>query len=273
MLHILRSEWKRCIEGKEFQVTSLLIFLISIAAFMIDAFYHYGSGANGLRSAAEMSIVQSVYSSFLLNIVVATLPLFAALIYSDAFIRDLTNKVYPFTLTRIAVHRIVIAQCIVIFSTTFTVYMVCFTINQVLTLIAFPIEGVSNNFGFPTYDLAFQNYGPEFAFDLLRIQSPYLYNFLYMFIISGFAGLFALFTYAVLLFLKKWKLRVIIGVFLGFTVLNIVLSMADLRHLRLTTLLHPVSIYPEYVIIYWAGCLIMMSGILIYLGLKKKDFS
>lgn len=270
MKRLFYNEWKRCIGRVEYQVISIVVFLLCISAFIVDAVYYYGAQLTRVRSAADMAILQSVNSSFLLFVLIFTIPLFAGFIYSDVLLRDTRSRILPFVITRISFWKVVVIQQLTIFSVVFCVYFTSILFNQLLTIIAFPIVGVDNNFNLPAYDIGVQNYNPLFAFDAIRIQSPYVYNILHAAFISLFASLLAVLSYSILFVVRKYKFTLMLGVLLMFMTLDTILTMFSYGQYSLYTILQPGAIYPEIMIVVWAIVLKIIILVCNVIGLKKE---
>lgn len=271
MGRLFHLELKNCLHRKEFKLIFLTMMLISIGSFLFSCFYKWGGNQYGgsllhVRSAYEMSIIQ-VSGGSIISALCFLLPLFAALIYSDTYYSDSQSGVYKSILTRTDPKVFLWAKTLVISVVTFFTFFIPLIINQLLCLIAFPIQGFDNNQGLPPYDIGIQNYSSEWMFDLVRLQSPFLYNLIYTTLISLAATIFALFAYAAYFVVKKGKFAVISGVFLLYTVSQVGVFFVSHR-LALVNLLIP-NTGSVYVLILWLALLLIPSILMI--AIKSRN--
>ena len=258
MTRMLKLELINCLSRREFKFIFAILMSFSIGSFLIVCLKNYGQGASLIRSAYEMSIMQGTSTGVVLSIQNMLIPLFASIIYSDSYYSDHRSGVYKNILTRTDTKTYFWAKAIVIIVVTFTVFLIPLFLNQLLSLLAFPTQGFDNNFAFPPYDIGIQNYQSGFMFDLLRIQSPLLYNLLYMFLISLVASLFALFAYGAYFVSNKGKFATIVGVFLIYIVTELAVSTLGFR-LSLNNLLQPGNRGSFGVLMLWIAVLFVLS--------------
>ncbi len=228
MRKILKLELKNCLQGFGFKFSCCLLLLISISSFLINCFKFYGIRLSLVRSSYEVSIVQGVYSFFIMNILVYMTPLFASLVYADSLYSDRKQGIHKNIITRISAKKYIVSKAIIVFGVTWCTYFLTLCINQILCFITFPIKGNDLNTGLPTYDIGIQNFHAEFLFDLLRLQSPLAYNLMYIVLISTFASVAALLIYSLFFVLKAGQFGIMVGAFLFMIFIEIALSIVDL---------------------------------------------
>lgn len=265
MKRLFRLELKNCLHRKEFKMIFLIMMLISMGSFLFSCFYKWGGNQYGgsllqVRSAYEVSIIQGG-GGLIISTLCFLLPLFAVIIYSDTYYSDSQSGVYKSILTRTSPTVFLWAKSLVIAMVTFLTFFIPLLINQLLCLIAFPVNGFDNNQGLPPYDIGIQNYSVEWMFDLIRLQSPFLYNLIYITLISLTATFFALFAYAAYFVIQKGKFAVISGVFLLYVISQIVVSTIS-HSLALVNLLIP-NPGSFYVLILWMALLFIPSMVII----------
>lgn len=258
MIRMLKLELKNCLGRMEFKFVFAILMSFSIGSFLIACQKNYGHGMSFIRSAYDMSMMQGTSTHVVWSIESMLIPLFASIIYSDSYYSDHRSGVYKNILTRTDTKTYFWAKAIVIIVVTFTVFFIPLLLNQLLSLLTFPTQGFDNNFGFPPYDIGIQNYNSGFMFDLLRIQSPLLYNLLYIFLISLVASLFAMFAYGAYFVSNKGKFATIVGVFLLYIVTELAVSTLGYR-LSLNNLLQPVNSGSFGVLMLWIAALFVLS--------------
>jgi hypothetical protein len=141
--------------------------------------------------------------------------------------------------------------------------------NLMIVKVTFPSVGFENNFGFPPYDIAVQNYDKS---DFVRVQNPFLYNVIALFILSVLAGLISIFTYAIyFLFLEKNRIYGLFVSFLCCTVADIALGMLGHWDLSLLNQLNPFHKGNGLPLIVWGMIFIVISiFLLIQKGIRNE---
>lgn len=271
MKQMLILEFKNCINRKEFKFIFSFLMFMAIGAFLFTASSFYGFQLSFVRSAYESSMIQGIYSQFILSAEIILLPLLASIIYSDSFYADSKSGVYKSILARTDKKTYLIAKAIVIFAVTFLVFLIPLLINQLLSFTAFPLVGFDNNYSLPSYDIGIQNYsGQGWLFEVLRLQSPFLFNVVGMLKISLFAALFALLTYSVYFVYKKGKLAGIAGVFFLYIVLSIAFDFIGLRQYGIINYLYMPTQGTPAMMVFWILALLSASLLMINRGLKNE---
>jgi hypothetical protein len=260
---MLMLELRNCLHRKEIKFVFSFLMLISIGGFLLECSRFYGMGMTNIRSAYEMSLIQGTSVHVLLSVECILIPLIASIIYSDSFYVDYQSGVYKSILTRTDTKTYIRAKGIVTFGVTFFVFLIPLLWNQVLCLITFPTEGFDNRFALPPYDIGTQNFNNKFMFDLLRVQSPLLYNLLYMFLISLVAALFAVFAYGAFLVFKKGRFATIAGVFSLYVVVEMAVTAWGSFRLSLINLLQSGNQGSLSVLLLWISILFVLGIVMI----------
>lgn len=141
-------------------------------------------------------------------------------------------------------------------------------INQLLCFVAFLLLGTNNRWRLTEYNLI-NSFQADLLFDMWSIQNPYIYNLLYIFIISILAGGIALLTHG-LKYIKKLErfrpVQLSAFVFIIFTVLFVVselLHIPTINFLAYTEPGHAVNIiqYAVFTVcIYAIGLFLTIRG-------------
>lgn len=271
MRNLLKIEFKNCISRKEFKFIFLFLLFFSLLGFFISCNKFINSDLTYVRSAYELSFVQSIYSKSFLSLICMLLPVIACMIYSDTFLYDIKNGCYKNILIRAQKIQLIITKAIVVFTVTFGTFFITFSINQILSLIAFPVVGFDNNKGLPPYDIGVQNYTSGYLFDSLRISNPLLYNATFIFLISIFAACFALLGYALYFVIKQGKIAVISTVLVIGIGIQLLLQALNLREYSYVYLLIPGSKGSVKAIFLWLVFLIIGSFLIILIKGSKIE--
>ncbi|OXM16591.1 hypothetical protein [Paenibacillus herberti] len=271
MLRQLELEWRLCSQRITFQVLTFLFFMLSIGAFLFVCYRNYGTDLLYVRSAYEMSILQGTSTRIVLTMELMLLPLMTPLIYSDSFTRDIHSGIFKGILTRVEIRTYLVAKAIIIFLVSFLIIFIPLLINQLLCLLAFPKLGFDNRYNLPPYDIGFQNYDSEAILDVLRLESPLLYNVTFMLLISLMGAAFSLFSYGIFLLFNKSRFVVFSGMFLFITIFNLGLSAIVSYRWSFTNLLVPGNPGSLEVLFFWFLVLILGFITALLYTIKKRE--
>jgi hypothetical protein len=270
-MRILISEAKICLKRKEIHFVFLLLLLISITAFIMECLAFYGSNLKFVRSSAESSLVQGVYAGSARLTLIFILPLLSSLIYSDSFYTEYHNGVLKTILTKVDKSKYIFYKSIVTFFFSFFVFFITLFINLILCTVTFPQVGFDNIYSLPPYDIAIQNYDNTYFLDIIRIESPFLFNVISIILLSLFAGLFSLFTLGIyFLFLSKNRVFGLFFSFLCYIGANILLVTLGFNDLALTNQLKPIHSGTILQLIFWIIAIFVVSIYFIKKGINKE---
>ncbi|MDR3595875.1 hypothetical protein [Clostridium sp.] len=268
---MLIFEFKNCIKKKSCKVIFSFLFFISISGYLVTCYEFYGDHLTFIRSAHEVCIIQGVYSRFLKNIEVLLLPLICCIIYSDSYYIEYKSGVYKSILTRTDRKNYIVSKAIVIFTIVFISFFLTLFLNQVLCLIAFPTEGFDNNYALPAYDIGFQNFAQGKLFDLIRLQHPFLYNSLFIVIISIFASVFALLGYSISLVYKKNRLLAVGIVYIAYIVSEVCLPLIGMEDFAISNYLSASSYTSSLILGLVLLIMFSISIFIIFIGINRPE--
>src|SRR5699024_10069619 len=197
MMNLIKMESINCFKRKELHFIFLFMIVISIVAFCIECLSFYGTYMKFIRTFSESSILQGTYAGSVRKTLLLIIPLLSSLIYSDSLHVDFNNGVLKSIATRESIDKYIMSKSIVIVVYSFLVLFLALTVNLLLVSIVFPKEGLDNMYSLPPYDISLINYSKENFLDIIRIGSPLLFDFISICIISLFAGLLSLFSFAI----------------------------------------------------------------------------
>lgn len=270
MKQIIYVEFNNCIKSVKYKMVFIVLYLLCLYPFLINCYKYYGNNLSSIRSASEMSLNMGTYSIVIKDVLVLLLPLLASILYSDSFITDYTSGTYKNIITRVDKKKYMLAKVFVTFFVVFLTFFSVFAINEILTAIAFPINGYDNNFSLPAYDKGYYNYNNKWFLDLIRIQSPYLYNLIFILIQSIMASLFAVCSLVLSFIIKEQKLKVLFSILIIYTLSDIILSLFKLQQFSIKSYLYSMNKGEGIILLAWIGALIL-SIIFMFFYSEKKE--
>ena len=269
---IIKMELLSCFKRKEIHFVMLFLIILSLLAYGMECIAFYGSEMSFIRSSNESTIFSGVYSGSIRYTILLMLPFISSLIFSDSFYRDYHSGVFKGIVTRVRKSDYILSQATVVFLSTFLTFFIALFLNLVIVKVTFPAVGFDNNYGIPPYDIGIQNFDEKSFLDFMRIQSPFGFNLLNLFILSFFAGLLSLFTYGLyFLFLDKNRIYGIFFSFLCYIVTIIGLPVLGFSDLSLPNQLQPGHEGTVLPLIVWGIILAAVSACLIvWKGIKNE---
>lgn len=267
--NILALEFKNCLRGKRVRfVFCFLLFMITIG-FLSTCKHYHGGLLSEIRSAYAIGFQKGRNFGIIKYYIICVLPLIGSIIYSDSFISEYNSGVYKNIITRIDKKKYLISKIIVIFTVVFLTIFIALTISELLCLIAFPKEGIDNNFACPSYDIGYQNYRPQKFLDIVRLQCPYVYNFIFIGIVSLFGGLLSTLSYSISLVVKWKRIFILTFVFIIYNVYNRILPW-EIAYFTISELLRGGFRVNFYIFIILILLVLIPQIILFRKGFKRE---
>lgn len=260
---------KNQINRSEFKICFALLNSLSIFGLIIGYMQNYKNDYMFLRSAADNFLLTSTDARVARMLFVFLFPMLAAILGTCYNNKD--NGV--FALLRMNRKLFVYGNAIAVVFTTIVAFMIVLGLNQIICILAFPLEGYDNRWGMAPYQLI-ESYQPNLLFDIWTIQNPYIYNILYILIISIMAGGIALLTYSLgvvkqVIQCKPAQLSAFVFIiFILLFVISELFQIPAISYLAYIEPGHSVSL-SQYII--FAGSLYILGGILIIRGEKTYE--
>ncbi|MGN7472070.1 hypothetical protein [Brevibacillus sp. SAFN-007a] len=261
-------EGRNGLHRTQFKLVFAVLMFLALGSFLVTCYHFYGDSLTQIRSAHETSMLQGVYSTSFVIMLTVLLPLLATMLFADSFYADVQSGVYKSIITRTGMTRYVCVKAVCTFGLTFLAFFIPLMINLLLNLIAFPLEGYDNNYSLPPY--AF-DYDETNMFELMRLESPYLYSCLFASILSMFAGLLSLLAFSLYLYVSKGTIFVHSCVFFGYILLHLFFSKMGMEEMSLLTYVRTETEGDPAIMIGWMAGLLLISFVMISYRLYRFD--
>lgn len=218
MNNLFKMEFKNCINRKEFKFifSVLVILVVAHVNLEINMYTNEVKNCSELLSAADSSIINTVYKLPLFDLISIILPLTVSIIYSDSYYNDVKSGVYKNIVTRCNRNKYIIAKTMVVFIISFSLVLLIQILDQIVLLGFFPIDSLNSWDAGATYERIIELHNGNALFESIRINQPYLNNFIYFSIRSMFAGAFAVLSYSISFIYSKNKYIILMSSFLMF---------------------------------------------------------
>lgn len=219
---------KIVVKRNEFKIVLFLCSLLTIISFVMNMTYVSGLDPSMINAASEMWV--GISGRAFRGILLFIMPIFAAVPFSDIYYDFSKSGFSNLLLTRMNKYRFLLTTGIIVFISGAVVLMIPLILNQILCLIAFPLN---NSFSINT------SYGIDSLFYPININSPYLYNLIYTIIISIFSGSFSVLSYIISLFYKKSRISVVLIPFVLYIIVDFTTHALQIAQYSLYYMLTP----------------------------------
>lgn len=261
------------INRSEFKICFALLNCLSVFGLIIGYTKNYKNDFVFLRSAADNFLLTSTDARVARMLFVFLFPLLAASFGTCYSSKNNKESNGIFALLRMNKKLFVYGNAIVVVCTAIAGFMIVLGLNQLMCILAFPLEGYDNRWGLAPYRLI-ESFQPDLLFDIWTIQNPYVYNILYILIISIMAGGIALLTYSLgfIKEIKKWTpIQLSVFVFVIFILLFAAgdfFQFPAISYLSYAEPGHSVNLM-QYII--FTGSLYILGSILTIIGEKRYE--
>lgn len=225
---------KHCLNTTAYKFLFGIYMLLCLSGFFLTVKNEYGEYRQLIRPFGQYSILESTSCGGLVGYGMILLPFIAVFVYALQTIQERKKGISYTIVLRTTKTRYIWGRGIAIFIVNFMTIFIPLVINYMLCMIAFPKEGLDNKFGLAPYDL-FRNFNPEKLFDMIRIQHPYLFDWLLILMLSFTVAGLAILAYGITCVVNYSKNHyVIIGLYitLGFYALSAVATIFKLPFLN-----------------------------------------
>lgn len=226
MLSLLKLDFTNCINSFKFKISFLSIWIISIISYIGICTKYFNASSIKLVNTNKLSLIMSPDLRQLYFILLFALPLISVFIYSDCFIYEKENNIYPYYFVRTNRKLYFLSKVIVNFIVVFFTIFIGLSINELLTKIAIPNIGVLSGSATPAYQLVqySKNISGKFCNNLF-ISHPFFYNYFIIFITSIFCSLISVISFNISLLFRLKKVTLIIITFLIVNISIFILPM------------------------------------------------
>lgn len=266
---------KHQMNQKEYKIGVCLLFVIQLVAFLTTCMETTSYNMQHYKDASVCFSLNSSTGGMTIILLEFFCPLIVTLLCAVNRRREEQTKEALFLILRMGRKKYVQVNAIVTVTLTIFSVLGSLVVNQVLCLIAFPIEGGESLNGVAASWQAIA-YDKSYLFSKMEILDPYLYNICLMLTVAMISGAVALITYALTLSLKLQQVRYYMFgllVYVAITLITVVCQKFEIRPLRIYYYFSPSELQVTN-----AECILTIFGmyllgmILLFGGQKKYEY-
>jgi len=220
--NLVKNDIYRCFKGVKYKIIFLLIFFFVALIYLHTAFSVIGKTSLDLLPTSRMSIILNPEYRSAIHLAVLIFPVISCLLYADSYSYEKEKTISNYYILRVNRKKYIISKAISIVIINFIAIYFAFGCNEIFTMIAVPNIGVANEYGLASYEI----YGKTCGLFLPEIydNTPHLYNFIIITIMSLYSACLGLFTLGFsLVFSQIKRLYQCIYVFLIVSIMTILL--------------------------------------------------
>lgn len=227
MYNILKCQCKLMFSKKSFWIGFFTVTCYALASYLIHIKGYYNKDLSQVLDRRELVCFHFFDSQ--LKYLDVLFPFLVVLPFSMSYFEDCDSKMLGFWLRRTGKKKYYTAKAMVSFLGSFLMIAIPFLANLILVWITFPGNGKLNDG--PLYSEIFylnvndfyepwQTYWYPFLY--LYIFYPFLYNCLYILLGSVLSGILGVVAYVASFFIKKYKLLLLLPIYLFFWALSMI---------------------------------------------------
>ncbi len=260
---------KNQINRSEFKVTFVILFLLGTGGMIMGYAQNYQNDLVFLRSAADNFLLTSTESRVIKMMFSLCFPLLAA-----ALCTGYRRGNALFSMLRMNKKQYIYGNALVVIGITVISFMSVLGLNQLLCFVAFPLSGSDNRWGMTEYDLM-NSFQADLLFDIWSVQNPYVYNLLYIVIISILAGGIAFLDYGLGYVKRLGQLKPVllsVLVFLVFIALFVIGDLLDIPAISFLAYIEPGHAVNLVQYAAFTGCIYVLGMVLTIKGKKEYEY-
>lgn len=275
MYNILKCQCKLMFSKKNFWIGFFTVTCYALASYLVHVKGYYNKDLSQVSDRRELVCFWTFDS--MLKYLDVLFPFLVVLPFSMSYFEDCDSKMLGFWLRRTGKKKYYTAKAIVSFMGSFLMIAIPFLANLILVWITFPENGELND-GPLFSEIFYHNLnglhelGQTYWYPLLYLLmfQPFLYNCLYILLISVLSGVLGVVAYSVSFFIKKYKLLLLLPIYLFFWVLSMLDTYTDGFTKELFDYVLRGNEFDSYLYFYCVlGILVIVSVVLIRRQIKK----
>lgn len=226
---------KLMLSQKSLHYTLIVLSLFSCVAFLVNCISNFGRPITDVPNAYFFFIGSSLSEGFY-YIFSIILPIICVIPFADSYFRDRNKNTLPIIILRSSPVKYYFSKGIAIFISGFIIVFISLALNFLLNFIAFPVSKGCDFTMFPTYysDFYIKGYWSDnILLKNLFVGYPYLYNLLFLFIISIVGGVYSIIVYNLSYFTKKQHIMMLASMFVLSNVFAIISTVTNNFNIRL----------------------------------------
>ncbi len=196
MMRMLRFQLSRMVRCREYQVAMLLSTLIVCGAFLAETVTNSKVDRSAILSASEVACGYGISTGW--SIFSVLWPFLVVLPFATSFVEDKKNQCINAAVSRGSYETYLGSKVIASGFGSASVVFIPLLVNLLLCYIVFPHN---HNFIYASYqgemyapvllgeNRLYASYSPTYFLLSLYLANPFLYQFMYLFILGAFSGL------------------------------------------------------------------------------------
>ncbi len=239
----LKVQMQLMLKRSSFIITFSAMILFVNTYFVINCINFYNDDISMVLSAKYL-FLGSDLAGIITEFIKIFFPLIAVLPFSDSYYEERENRTIEFCFSRLTNNQYYFSKLITCFISGFIIISIPLLLNVFLNFIAFPMDSTKDatNFSY-IHSHLFNNVMETGMFQKLFAENMYLYNLVYLLLLSIASGLISVITYQISFFMKIKRITLLFVVFAVYNLLTLFFSVVGLQELCLNNYVFAAMFY------------------------------
>lgn len=236
-------QMKLMFKRKSFIITFAGMMMTSISVFLYNSITYFNRDFTAVKAAKYLYMGSDLMGDTVV-VFMFIIPIISVLPFADTFFEERKNKTTEFCLSITSNNTYYFSKLFTVFFSGFIVNFIPFLTNMLLNFIAFPLDSSvdATNMSYVDSHL-FADVMETGLFQELFARNMYLYNLLYLLILSVCGGLFAVIVYQFSFFYSESRILLNFSFLAIYCFLYMILEVFKLPEFGLVNYMFAASFY------------------------------
>lgn len=215
MIKSIKAQISILLEKKIAIIMFVLMMIFVLVNYFFNVTKYEGTYTNVMIQPMRLLFLSSEesYSASLKFMFLQFYPVLVVLPAGFFYASDVNSKMEIYLAGRMGKRKYLLGKLVAVFAVTFLVFTIPFLIEMCLNCLAFPVEANGNYSNAGIYSDLYVESVESYLFLGSFIVSPYLYAFVSIIFFGVASGILTLFTLAVSMFFSKYKVLLLLPVY------------------------------------------------------------
>ena len=209
---MITMQLRQYMYSRRFKICFFVLFAYVMVTYLYYVVRFLGADYQQLYSAYTLYAGQD-YLEFH-GFFVLYFPVFIVFPASFIYLNDKNSGILPILQAKSGLRNYYISKVLAAFLGGFLVFFVPFLLNMLLNLMTFPLDKNTLISNWGTFTQEYCMLAQDFLFLSVYLNHPLLYNIIFLFWMSGFAGLVSAFLVSFSFFIKRYKIFLLVPFYL-----------------------------------------------------------
>lgn len=217
MIKNIRAQFFLMVKKKEFLISMIIMILFVCYSYITNVIDNRGVDIEQITSAPFHTVINNMefQNVGFINNIRIYIPFFVCIPFCFSYFSEYSSGCIFYITNRIDKRKYYVSKAIVCFFACFCILFIPLLLECIFNFTTFPINDNSNigQFGNPTYGIEFYSNSYIVSFEQILYKNQFLFSILIALRFSSFWAVTSLFAYAISLFIKRYKIFILLPIF------------------------------------------------------------